>query len=100
MSGSLLRFNRLSNVPFEMEYAYAGEWNLVIVKPIQIHSVVIYLVQFPGNERDSMALVYNSKDEWSNIEKESTGETESIGLAIEKFYSTRSLLSTRSHVLN
>jgi hypothetical protein len=47
-----------------------------------------------------MALVYNSRDEWSDIEKESTGETEAIGLAIEKYYSKRYLLSTPSHVLN
>jgi hypothetical protein len=47
-----------------------------------------------------MALVYNTKDEWSDIEKESTGETEAIGGAIEKYYSNRYLLSTPSHLLN
>lgn len=83
-----------------MEYMFGGEWNLVLVKPILIHSVVIFLVQFPEAEGDSMALVYNSRDEWSDIEKESTGETEAIGLAIEKYYSKRYLLSTPSHVLN
>jgi hypothetical protein len=114
MSGFRIKFNRLRNIPyastiqeslpfdqaFEMEYKFGGGWNLVLVKPILIHSVVIFLVQFPGGEGDSMALVYNSRDEWSDIEKESTGETEAIGLAIEKYYSKRYLLSTPSHVLN
>jgi len=38
-----------------------------------------------------MALVYNKKDIWSDIEKESTGLTEAIGAAIEQYYSTRYL---------
>ena len=114
MSGFRLRFSRLRNIPyssslqetlssdqaFETEYMYRGEWNLVMVKPIQVHSVVIFLVQFPEGEAGSMALVYNTKDEWSDIEKESTGETEAIGMAIEKYYSKRYLLSTPSHLLN
>jgi hypothetical protein len=114
MRGFRLKLNRLRNIPytspiwekfpsdqaFEMEYMYCGEWNLVMVKPIQIHSVVIFLVQLPEGEGDSMALVYNTKDEWSDIEKESTSETEAIGQAIEKYYSNRYLLSTPSHVLN
>jgi hypothetical protein len=114
MSGFRLRFNRLRNIPyasslqeilpfdhpFEMEYMYRGEWNLVTVKPILIHSVVIFLVQFPDGEADSMALVYNTRDEWSDIEKESSGETEAIGLAIERYYSNRYLLTTPSHLLN
>jgi hypothetical protein len=83
-----------------MEYMYCGEWNLVMVKPILVHSVVIFLVQFPDAEAGSMALVYNTKDEWSDIEKESTGETEAIGMAIEKYYSKRYLLSPPSHLLN
>ena len=33
-----------------------------------------------------MALVYNKKDTWSDIEKESNGHTEAIGLAIENYY--------------
>lgn len=128
MSGFRLKLNRLKNIPyassiqetlpfdraFEIEYVYEGEWNLVMVKPILVHSVVIFLVQFPdgegGSDRGagsgfdrelkSMALVYNAKDEWSDIEKESTGETEVIGMAIEKYYSKRYLLSTPSHLLN
>ncbi len=85
---------------FEIDYVYGGDWNLVMVKPILVHSVVIFLVQFPDGEGNSMALVYNTKDEWSDIEKESTGETEAIGGAIEKYYSNRYLLSTPSHLLN
>ena len=114
MSGFRLKLNRLRIIPyassiqetlppdqaFEMEYMYCGEWNLVMVKPILVHSVVIFLVQFPDAEAGSMALVYNTKDEWSDIEKESTSETEAIGMAIEKYYSKRYLLSTPSHLLN
>ena len=114
MSGFRLKLNRLRNIPyasslqetlpfdqaFEVEFVYGGEWNLVMVKPILIHSVVIFLVQFPDGEGESMALVYNVRDEWSDIEKESTGETEALGLAIEKYYSTRYLLSAPSHLLN
>jgi hypothetical protein len=114
MSGFRLKLNRLRNIPyasslqetlpfdqaFEIEYVFAGEWNLVMVKPILVHSVVIFLVQFPAGDGNSMALVYNTKDEWSDIEKESTGETDVIGGAIEKYYSTRYLLSTPSHLLN
>jgi hypothetical protein len=114
MSGFRLKLNRLKNIPyassvqetlpfdqaFEVEYVYEGDWNLVVVKPILVHSVVIFLVQFPEGEGNSMALVYNTKDEWSDIEKESTDETEAIGLAIEKYYSKRYLLSTPSHLLN
>jgi|SRR5580698_5839013 hypothetical protein len=114
MSGFRLKLNRLRNIPyassvqetlpfdqvFEIEYVYEGDWSLVMVKPILVHSVVIFLVQFPEGEGNSMALVYNARDEWSDIEKESTGETEAIGLAIEKYYSRRYLLSTPSHLLN
>jgi hypothetical protein len=114
MSGFRLKLNRLTNIPyasaiqetlpfdqaFEIEFIYGGEWNLVMVKPILVHSVVIFLIQFPDGEGNSVALVYNTKDEWSDIEKESTGETEAIGLAIEKYYSKRYLLSTPSHLLN
>jgi hypothetical protein len=114
MSGFRLKLNRLRNIPyasslqetlpfdqaFELEYVFGGEWNLVTVKPIQVHSVVIFLVQFPDGDGNSMALVYNTKDEWSDIEKESTGETEAIGGAIEKYYSKRYLLSAPSHLLN
>jgi hypothetical protein len=67
--------------------------------PVDTH-YFIFLVQFPDEEADSMALVYNSKDEWSDIEKESTGETEAIGMAIEKYYSKRYLPVTSSHILN
>jgi hypothetical protein len=114
MSGFRLRFNRLRNIPyasslqetlpfdqaFEVEYTYLGVSDLVMVKPIVVHSVVIFLVQFPDEGADSMALVYNTKDEWSDIEKEPTGETEAIGLAIEKYYSKRYLPGTPSTTLN
>ena len=83
MSGFRLKLNRLRNIPyassiqetlafdqaFETEYAYEGKWNLVMVKPILVHSVVIFLVQFPEGDGSSMALVYNTRDEWSDIEK-------------------------------
>jgi hypothetical protein len=114
MSGFRLKLNRLRNIPyassiqetlgfdqsFDMEYMFGGEWNLAMVKPILVHRVVIFLVHFPDGEADAMALVYNSRDEWSDIEKESTGQTEAIGLAIEKYYSSRYLLSAPSHLLN
>jgi len=100
MSGFRLKLNRLRNIPyassiqeslpfdksFEMEYMFDGGWNLVVVKPILVHSVVIFLVNFPDGEAESMALVYNKKDEWSDIEKESTGQTGAIGMAIENYY--------------
>ena len=85
---------------FEIEYVYEGKWNLIMIKPILVHSVVIFLVQFPDGQGESMALVYNTKNEWSDIEKESTRETEAIGMAIEKYYSNHYLLSTPSHLLN
>ena len=114
MSGFRLRLNRLRNIPyassiqeslpfdqsFEMEYLYRGNWILAMVKPILVHSVVIFLVHFPDGEMEAMALVYNTKDEWSDIEKESTGHTEAIGQAIEDYYSNRYLLSAPSHILN
>jgi hypothetical protein len=114
MSGFRLKLNRLRNIPyasslqetlpfdqaFEIEFVHEGEWNMVLVKPILVHSVVIFLVQYPDGEAESMALVYNTKDEWSDIEKESTGETEAIGIAIEKYYSKHYLLTTPSHLLN
>jgi hypothetical protein len=114
MSGFRLKLNRLRNIPyassiqetlpfdqsFEMEYMYQGKWNLAMVKPILVHSVVIFLVNFPDGETESMALVFNTRDEWSDIEKESTGQTEAIGLAIEQYYSDRYLLSTPSLFLN
>lgn len=114
MSGFRLKLSRLKNLPyasslqqslpfdraFQVEYVYNGEWSMVMVKPILVHSVVIFLVQFPDGEGESMALVYNTKDEWSDIEKESTDETEAIGLAIEKYYSKHYLLSSSSPFLN
>jgi hypothetical protein len=114
MAGFRLKLNVLRNIPyassiratlpfdpsFEMEYMYRGTWNLAMVKPILVHSIVIFLVHFPDGELDSMALVYNSRDEWSDIEKESTGQTAAIGLAIEKYYSSRYLFSAGSHLMN
>ncbi len=101
MSGFRLKLNRLRNIPyassiqeflpfeksFELEYFYEDRWNLIVVKPILINTVVIFLVHFPEGREESMALVYNKKDIWSDIERESTGQTEAIGLAIENYYS-------------
>lgn len=101
MSGFRLRLNRLKNIAyassiqehlpfeksFELEYFFDGLGNSVVVKPILINTVVIFLVHFPGGEAEPMALVYNKKDTWSDIEKESTGLTEAVGQAIEDHYS-------------
>jgi hypothetical protein len=114
MSGFRLKLNRLKDIsyassvqvtlsfeqPFELEYVYRGERKLMLVKPILLHSVVVFLIQFPEGGTEPMALVYNARNEWSDIEKESTRETGAIGLAIENHYSNRYLLSTPSHVLN
>ncbi|HXB07131.1 MAG TPA: hypothetical protein VNW04_08445 [Puia sp.] len=101
MSGFRLKLNRLKNIPyassiqehlpfeksFELEYFFEGSWNLVVVKPILVNTVVIFLVSFPEGEAESMALVYNKKDIWADIEQESTGLTEAVGAAIENYYS-------------
>jgi hypothetical protein len=101
MSGFRLRLNRLKNIAyassiqehlpfeksFEVEYLFDGLRNAVVVKPILVNTVVIFLVHFPGGESESMALVYNKKDTWADIEKESTGLTEAVGQAIEDHYS-------------
>jgi hypothetical protein len=100
MSGFRLKLNRLKNIPyassiqehlpfektFEVDYFFDGQWNPVVVKPIQVNSVVIFLVSFPGGEAEAMALVYNKKDIWADIEKESTGLTDAVGAAIESHY--------------
>lgn len=105
MSGFRLRLNRLRNIPyassiqeslpfehsFEVEYFFNGQWDLIVVKPILINKVVIFLVNFPEGKEDPIALVYNKKDTWSDIEKESTGLTAALGAAIENYYSTRYL---------
>ncbi len=78
---------RAVDISFRIEYLMDGCRNPVMVKPILVGSIIIFLVQFPGEE-ESMALVYNEKDAWSDIEKESTGLTEAIGKAIETYYST------------
>jgi hypothetical protein len=114
MSGFRLKLNRLRNIPyaaaiqeslpfdqsFEIEYAFEGQWNPIVVKPILVHAVIIFLVHFPESERESLALVYNKKDTWSDIEKESTGQTDAIGMAIENYYSDRYLPAQPSHLLN
>jgi hypothetical protein len=114
MSGFRLRFNGLTNIPyaaaiqeslpfdqsFELEYLFDRQWNWIVVKPILVHSVVIFLINFPDANGESMALVYNEKDTWSDIEKESTGETTAIGVAIENYYSNRYLPVPPSHLLN
>ncbi len=114
MSGFRLKLNRLRNIPyassiqeslpfdqtFEVEYAFDGQWNPIVVKPILVHSVVIFLVNFPDGDGQSMALVYNEKDAWSDIERESTGHTAAIGMAIENYYSNRYLPVPPSHLLN
>jgi hypothetical protein len=105
MSGFRLKLNRLRNIPyassiqeslpfessFEVEYFFNGLWDLIVVKPILINKVVIFLVNFPEGREDPIALVYNKRDTWSDIEKESTGLTEALGAAIENYYSTRYL---------
>jgi hypothetical protein len=105
MSGFRLKLNRLRNIPyassiqeslpfessFEVEYFFEGQGSSIVVKPILVNSVVIFLVHFPEGGSDSMALVYNKRDTWSDIEKESTGLTEAIGIAIETYYSNRYL---------
>lgn len=63
----------------------------MVVQPIVINSIVIFLVNFPDGDEEPMALVYNKKDIWSDIEKESSGLTEAIGAAIEQYYSSRYL---------
>jgi hypothetical protein len=100
MSGFRLKLNRLRNIPyassiqgqlpfeksFGLEYFFEGVWHPVIVMPILINTVVIFLVHFPEGETDPMALVYNKKDIWADIEKEATGLTEAVGQAIENHY--------------
>lgn len=105
MSGFRLKLNRLRNIPyassiqeslpfessFEVEYFFNKQWNLIVVKPILINSVVIFLVNFPEAAEEPIALVYNRRDTWSDIEKESTSLTEAIGASIENYYSNRYL---------
>jgi hypothetical protein len=105
MSGFRLRLNRLRNIPyasfiqgslpfensFEVEYQFDNLWNWVVVQPIVVNTVVIFLVNFPDGDEEPMALVYNKRDIWSDIEKESTRLTEAIGVAIEEYYSSRFL---------
>jgi hypothetical protein len=105
MSGFRLRLNRLRNIPyasaiqdsppfessFEVEYRFGSIWNWVVVQPMVVNTVVIFLVNFPDGDEEPMALVYNKKDIWSDIEKGSTGLTEVIGSAIERYYSFRCL---------
>ena len=114
MSGFKLKINGLANIPyaaaiqeslpfdqsFELEYIFERQWNWIVVKPILVHSVVIFLVNFPDGDGESMALVYNEKDAWSDIEKESTGHTAAIGIAIENYYFNRYLPVPPSHLLN
>ncbi|MBN9380182.1 MAG: hypothetical protein J0H74_05425 [Chitinophagaceae bacterium] len=112
MSGFRLKLNRLRNIPyassiqealpfdssFEVEYFFNGRCNWVAVKPILIGTVVVFLVNFLESYDEPMALVYNKKDIWSDIEKESTGLTEAIGAAIEQYYSTRYLPWSNSQI--
>ncbi len=101
MSGFRLKLNGLKNIvcstfmqeslPFDTffatEYFFNGAWDPVVVRPMLVGTNMIFLVQFSGGE-ESMALVYNEKDTWSDIEKESTRLTEAVGAAIESYYST------------
>jgi len=105
MSGFRLKLNRLRNIPyassiqeslpfdseFEVEYFFEGQGTFVVIKPILVNTVVIFLVHFPAGDGESLALVYNKRDTWSDIERESTGQTEAIGVAIETYYSNRYL---------
>jgi hypothetical protein len=100
MSGFRLKINGLDGVPhafaiqralysetaFEVEYFFKGQANYIAVQPMLVSNVIVFLVHFPGGEESSMALVYNTRDEWSDIERESTGLTEAIGQAIENYY--------------
>ena len=111
MSGFRLRLNRLRNIPyassiqeslsfessFEVEYFFNGQWDLIVVKPILINKVVIFLVNFADKGEEPIALVYNKKDTWSDIEKESTGLTDALGTAIENYYSSRYLPWSGGH---
>jgi hypothetical protein len=112
MSGFRLKLNGLKNIgyatslqqhlPFdrnlELEYFFDRRWSLVNVQPMLINTVVIFLVSFPEGECEPMALVYNKKEAWADIEKESTGLTEAVGAAIENHYSERYLRDV--HLLN
>lgn len=112
MSGFRLKLSRLKNIGyasslqqhlpfdkrFEMEYFFDRRWSLMIVQPMLINTVVIFLVSFPEGESEAMALVYNEKDTWADIEKESTGLTEAVGMAIENHYSQKYLRDP--HLLN
>ncbi|MDP4151798.1 MAG: hypothetical protein Q8927_03725 [Bacteroidota bacterium] len=100
MSGFRLRINGLESVPhafaiqralanetaFEVQYFFKGQGNYIVVQPMLVSNVIVFLVHFPAGEESSMALVYNTRDEWSDIGKESTGLTEAIGQAIENYY--------------
>ncbi|MDR3715377.1 MAG: hypothetical protein P4L51_21430 [Puia sp.] len=70
---------------FSTECFFRGTWNAIVVKPMLVGNIVIFLVQYAGGE-ESMALVYNEKDSWSDIGKESTRLTEAVGTAIESYY--------------
>jgi hypothetical protein len=112
MSGFRLKLNRLKNIPYasslqahlrfeknlELEYFFDQRWSLVVVQPILVNTVVIFLVSFPEGESEPMALVYNKKDAWADIEKESTGLTEAVGTAIETHYSE--IYRWDTHLLN
>ena len=84
---------------FGIEYSYLGVWQTEMVKPIHLPSVVVFLVRSTDIEKEPVALVFNSKNEWSDIERESTGLTRAIGLAIEEYYSNRYFLAA-TQVLN
>lgn len=103
MSGFRSRLNRLGSDSdstskhssflfehsFETEYYFEHRWRRIVVKPILVNDVVIFLVNFPVEFLEPIALVYNERDSWSDIEKECTGRTASIGASIEQYYSTR-----------
>ena len=72
-------------VPFEVEYFLEGKGNYIVVQPMLISNIIVFLVSFPGGEEAPMALVFNARNEWSDIEKEPTALTGAIGLAIEKY---------------
>lgn len=74
------------DISFGTEYFFKGSWDPIAVRPMLVGTIVIFLVQFAGSD-ESMALVYNEKDTWSDIEKESTRLTEAVGAAIESHYS-------------
>ncbi|MHA4807780.1 hypothetical protein ACX0G9_06725 [Flavitalea flava] len=82
---------------FEFECFFDRRWHIIKVRPMLINSIAVFMVYFSDGEAPPMALVYNNKNIWANIENESMEDnsnanmTRAIGSGIEQFYSTRYL---------